>query len=106
MPRHKHAKEIIAWAEGKEIQCRHRSQPGFAWKDIPHNTPDFHSDCWEWRVKPEKKKGWIAIHSRILMNGGRDCGTIWNTKELCEANNVPCLDNKRVAIVEIEWEEE
>jgi len=67
--RHRWADVIIAWAEGKEIQSRYMA-PGAAWTDhkCPTSTqsasfmPAFNDVEYLWRVKPETKTGWIAIH--------------------------------------------
>lgn len=65
---HKHAEVIKAWADGKAIQWKHMGP----WCDFdspkfgPWNNPNI-----EWRVKPEKKTGWIAIYSTKTKNGAQ-----------------------------------
>ncbi len=57
------AKELLpiiqAYAEGKEIQCRISTK--HEW--VPARNPGWF-DCYEYRIKPEKKKGWINIYHK------------------------------------------
>ena len=46
--KHKHYNEIIAWAEGKQIQLKTKD----TWVDF--NQPHWNAIC-EYRVKPEQK---------------------------------------------------
>jgi hypothetical protein len=59
MNKHKWYNEIVAWAEGKTIQCRYnqyKSRDTSVWKDYTYsNTPSFNGDL-EFRVKPNTVK--------------------------------------------------
>ena len=55
--RHKHADEIIAWANGAEIQLYHTDTE--KWVDAP--TPLWF-DC-EYRIKPEPKPDVVEYYS-------------------------------------------
>ncbi len=55
--RHKYYDVIVAWAEGKEIQYKHK---GYDWSsrtinNFPFDSPNFNMDGVEWRIKPEDK---------------------------------------------------
>lgn len=61
--RHKYADVIVAWAEGKPIQCKQAGIDGAwdKWGDFAYNygeVPDFDSGDWLWRIKP--KHEWDA----------------------------------------------
>lgn len=55
---HKHAAVIHAWADGAQIQWCQRSTD--KWVDA--KAPQWH-DCYQYRVKPEKKRGrvWVGL---------------------------------------------
>lgn len=63
---HKHAEVIKAWADGEMIQWR--NGPSMNWHDYDVDEhpygPWSDSEEWKnagWRIKPEKKTGWLAI---------------------------------------------
>jgi hypothetical protein len=63
MTRHKHADILIAIAEGNAIQVRGTANhPWRDWtdSDVTPLTKNVY-DTVEWRIKPGKKTGWIAI---------------------------------------------
>ncbi len=58
--RHKYYDVIVAWAEGKEIQYRHKHHyKSGKWIIVKpenfSNSPNFSNDDVEWRIKPEIK---------------------------------------------------
>ena len=61
MARHKHYDAIVAWAEGKEIQCRH---PNDAIWTAADGYPKWYNDL-EYRVKPEV----IKFRNYLWKNG-------------------------------------
>lgn len=98
MPRHKHADCIIAWAEGKQIQIQNLDG---TWFDFRGTIPQWHEDV-NYRVKPEKKKGWINIyrlHESARTHGYG--GQIYQDKH----DAAPGWPRGRVACIEIEYEE-
>lgn len=50
---HKWAEVIKAWADGKEVQCAYLHEPE-EWISAP--LPNFHSEHFIWRIKPESLK--------------------------------------------------
>lgn len=52
--KHKHADLIKAWADGAEIQTKLPSYTQDQWLPVEH--PNWNSDVWEYRIKPEEKK--------------------------------------------------
>lgn len=88
--RHKNADVIIAFAEGKQIQSRHKEHP-FKWRDMD-GLHGIDNDCFEWRIKPEKQKLWINIYP----SGGVQTYT---SKE-----NADKYCGRRIACIEIEYE--
>lgn len=60
---HKHAECIKAWADGKEVQYRYTTIKPLEWI-TPQNetTLDWSCKNVEWRIKPEKKEGWVNIY--------------------------------------------
>ena len=53
MKPHKWAKEIKAWADGAEIECRHEVQKG-EWEEFDGNWGNVMG--WEFRIKPQPKE--------------------------------------------------
>jgi hypothetical protein len=51
MAKHKHYDVIVAWAEGKPIECR--LSPQGDWLLVINPNPNWHIDC-EYRIKPHK----------------------------------------------------
>ena len=51
------AKELLpviqAYAEGKDLECRHKTAPEEGWMDS--DSPCFDFSEWEYRIKPEPK---------------------------------------------------
>lgn len=99
MTQHKHYKEIIAWAEGHEIQSRCNAiglwvdnpRPGFA-----HNV--------EYRIKPKtvKREGWVNIY-RMHDGNSIECGCVVHETE---QEALSCAGMQAIATAKIEWEEE
>lgn len=56
---HKHAAVIKAWADGAIVQINYRD-PDSNWYDIKQPTWDIKHG---YRIKPEKKEGWLNIYS-------------------------------------------
>ena len=60
MKPHKWAKEIKAWADGAEIQCRKKTGYGciaLDWRDIgQQESIDWSMDEFEFRIKPQPKE--------------------------------------------------
>lgn len=48
---HKWHKEIKAWADGAEIECKNSIG---IWVDVPN--PDWNAKGWEYRIKPQPKE--------------------------------------------------
>jgi hypothetical protein len=53
MKQHKWHKEIKAWAEGAEIEYRHKEVTNSNWVDV--SIPNWFEDV-EYRIKPQPKK--------------------------------------------------
>lgn len=56
--RHKYADVIVAWAEGKAVQCKQAGIDGAwdkwqDWSNDAEESPDFNAAGWLWRIKPE-----------------------------------------------------
>lgn len=51
MAQHKWHKEIKAWADGAEIECKNSIG---IWVDVPN--PDWNAKGWEYRIKPQPKE--------------------------------------------------
>lgn len=75
---HKWAKEIIAWANGAEIEYRYErggniTVDGYRWSEwIPFSylIPWHIEDCYEYRIKPEKKPdSRVPLRLCLGMNG-------------------------------------
>ena len=101
MTRHKHYSEIIAWAEGAEIEGRADSDKEWV-SDI---NPGWFIDC-QYRIKPRtvKREGWVNIykdHNSGAAWGGRVHATEDRAKEMAIAGT----SEYRVGTVKIEWEE-
>lgn len=105
------AKELLpiiqAFAEGKTIQQYSSISPERGWVDYKeyHDWNIWVADdkVYKWRIKPEKKKGWVNIYpySQQPNKYAGDVVGIYNTKELADAGAVL----NRVACIEIEYEE-
>ena len=52
MKQHKWHKEIKAWADGAEIECKHKEFNGENWEDV--KDPMWLDDV-EYRIKPQEK---------------------------------------------------
>ena len=56
MPQHKWHKEIKAWADGAEIECRTKLPNAYTtWIEEKYN-PKFDLECLEFRIKPQPKE--------------------------------------------------
>ena len=64
---HKHIVEIIAWANGAQIQFV--ANPGDIWTDCANNMPTWNDDV-KYRVKPEPKPDVEFIESYRLGDNG------------------------------------
>ena len=68
---HPYAEVIKAWADGKTIQYQliesspWSSDPLGVWLDYNEQlqAPAVHISCYQWRIKPESKTGWINLYS-------------------------------------------
>lgn len=101
---HKHAEILKALAEGKTIQYKNVHCDN-VWRDMPYTTV---GDVWNslclgkdtsfsFRVKPEKKKGWINIYPT------NQCSEkVHATKE---AATIADGAEWRIACIEIEYDE-
>lgn len=52
MAQHKWHKEIVTWANGAEIQCKHTSSDNW----VDDQSPYWNSTCHEFRIKPQPKE--------------------------------------------------
>lgn len=98
--RHKYADVIIAWAEGKEIQCKYAGM-WMDWRNSirqPMVGPNFSTEI-EWRIKPEKKTGWVNIYK--TEKGSYCLGQLHSS----EGEARITFGEEHVATVQIEWEE-
>jgi hypothetical protein len=97
------AKELLpifqAFAEGKTIQYQ---APSGMWMDDPCFNPWAHNEV-IYRIKPEKKKGWIAISREKSRDKGIICSLLYETRE--EAIQSMSIYNQAIACIEIEYEE-
>jgi len=70
MNKHKWYNEIVAWAEGKTIQFRYKSN-SFKWKDFDFEpTPPFNNVDLEFRVKPNtvKYRLYLCNYTDVIVN--------------------------------------
>jgi hypothetical protein len=60
MTKHKHYDVIVAWAEGREIECK----PPFAteWSLVVNPQPNWHIHC-EYRIKPHKHQALMDAYA-------------------------------------------
>lgn len=111
--RHKWADVIIAFAEGKEIQFKNIS--------LDSTYPDWtdtkclygiNYEYLQWRVKPEKKTGWINIYPKEYnFFNYEDCkdrvmgnsGGVYTDRGM--ADKADAESGKRIACIQIEYEE-
>lgn len=86
---------LQAWSEGKVLQCRSTSSNSNAdWFD----SKDFYTHSLvEWRIKPEKKTGWINIYRDPL---SYHATTLFKTKEEADEN----ASVVRIACIQITYE--
>jgi hypothetical protein len=87
---------IQALAEGKTIQLGLLQQNEVKWQEI--SNPDFTLDARNYRIKPEKKVGWINVS---LFPDGKHSGYMHDSKEI--ADSYPTA--YRIACIRIEYEE-
>jgi hypothetical protein len=75
--KHKHYDMIVAWAEGKDIQCKAFSHSD--WEDVDMNGDEWY-EHYTYRIKPEPKpdvvkylicglKSWVEVDDQI----GHEC---------------------------------
>jgi hypothetical protein len=102
---HKYADVIKAWADGHEVQF---SADGRPWQDITEGkTPVFFvSDyrSYQWRVKPQKKKGWMYVSKTHPVSAGHG-GFISASKEAAQEYMKRYSGGRPIALIEIEYEE-
>ena len=70
MNRHKWHKEIKAWADGAEIECRYKfkGMPEWSkWDTISHPSFDI-SDCFEYRIKKEPQYLYVYSGCPLLFS--------------------------------------
>ena len=96
---HKHRDEIIAWANGEEIELY--VEEADEWCVIGKQTGWFEE--FQYRIKPKtvKHEGWANLYRSL--SGKPITGWIYPTKE--EAENAMDGDEEALATVHIEWEE-
>lgn len=91
---------LQAYADGKEIQLAYRAAKGKEWATCDSGVLNLSDDRFVWRVKPEKKTGWINIYPpthfhTVGMN------SIYDTKENADTNK----SRDRIACIQITYEE-
>ena len=99
MTRHKHYSEIIAWAEGAEIEGRGDSDKEWV-SDI---NPGWFIDC-QYRIKPKtvKREGWVNIYRASPESlVPRNSGGVHKTEEIAKS----FAGDGCVATLRVEWEE-
>lgn len=86
---------LQAYAEGKEIQFLHSNKGWVSCPDSPY---------WEdnvlYRIKPEKKTGWINLYGDCQMKSGHHF-TVYPTKEIADH----AAGESRIACIQIEYSE-
>jgi hypothetical protein len=94
MTKHKHYDVIVAWAEGREIECK----PPFAteWSLVVNPQPNWHIHC-EYRVKVDKKK---ELEQAIYLYG---CAR-YNQAARVGGRQSPYAHDEAVGMVGEEWE--
>lgn len=98
--RHKHADVIIAWANGKDIQVRHRVTG--EWLDLTVSSPSFNDE--EYRVKPKVviQRGRVAL----MRDGSRNFIRTSPTElHALKAEGHPCFVRWLTDWIEYEVEE-
>jgi hypothetical protein len=73
MTPHKHAAIIKAWADGAQVQTRMNGMPESTWSDI--DSPAWHSDYFEYRIKPtiithDLRVTWSSIMNLPVQDSG------------------------------------
>lgn len=101
--RHKWADVLIAIAEGRPVQCWSNCNDDWLDCTVTENVNPLTKPYHEWRVKPEKKIGWINIYypdSEDEMF--RPSAYIYPTQEeaIAKASRID-----RIACIQIEYEE-
>ena len=89
MNKHKWYNEIVAWAEGKTIQFRYKTN-SLEWKDFDFEpTPPFNNVDLEFRVKPNTVK-FRLYECKCTFNLGRHFGFTYanNDKEVVDQTNI------------------
>jgi len=67
MKPHKWAKEIIAWANGAEIEWCYMAEPFGIWQTV--TSPNWDSTNLEYRIKPQPKEPQYLYVYRTSTNG-------------------------------------
>ena len=68
---HKWAKEIKAWADGAEIQCRAvKNTLGITTDWFDAETPQWHDNDTEYRIKPQPKEPQYLYVYKMMTNEG------------------------------------
>lgn len=99
--RHKWADVIIAYAEGKEIQC---ATIGYNdWVSVgDSNTcdsgyfPSFGASNLQWRIKPEVKTGWLVMYK----SGTISCRLYENKPSVCDRTKETISAMKQITYTE------
>lgn len=98
--RHRNADVIIAFAEGRKIQARYIDPvagPEGDWDDAT-DLAGIESNQLEWRIKPEKVKGWVAISADGWVTG------VAESREQALTDHAIIHDTAPAACIEIEYE--
>jgi hypothetical protein len=92
---HKHREIIIAWANGEEVEYKHRGE----W--VSAEFPVWSNES-EYRIKPKriKKEGWVNVF-QLGETSVRTVNGIYPTKEKAAEWGF-----KSITCIRIEWEED
>lgn len=106
---HPNAEILRAIAEGKEVQWKNTNASG-KWHDLYLVGRREEAaiicllqgaDHLQWRIKPEKKTGWINVYVSEHIATSRHA-IIWDTKQEADKN---ADHNSRIACIQITYEE-
>lgn len=94
--RHKWADVLIAYAEGRKVQVRHLGDTEWV---TTGNLASINHPNYEYRIKPEKKTGWVNIYKGDYMRVGQ----VYCSRT--DADNGSDSSVERLACIQIQFEE-
>ena len=102
MTKHKHHKEIVAWANGETIECRHKN--GYGWITFAIAEQPLWKKNLEYRVKPEIKPNIVLPACASICSSGNSGLTylyVWETLSLQNVEFTFNSETKELIAVEL-----